>query len=203
MPNQPFSSIVITIKLVAAMKISKKTNQKKRIIIFTLLFLLLAGAAIGAYLLSRTPAQDSKAEGTRPMNDVRYQPATEEEKQATEETKEAINEEQQQSEQPQPADSITVTIVRASQSGSGQPLNIRASVSGITSGTCEVTLSKDSQPTIAKSFPVVFEATSASCSGANIDAAEFSTSGEWNIKVVAKNDSLFSKAAESTAMVQK
>src|SRR5690606_16914723 len=80
---------------------------------------------------------------SRPMNDIDYSEATDEEKQAVEEHKQAISKEQEKEGQSDSGPtSINLTIIRASQAGAGQPLNIRTLISGATSGTCEVTLTK-------------------------------------------------------------
>lgn len=99
----------------------------------------------------------------------------------------------------QPSGNITVSIARASQAGAGQPLNIRAIISGASSGECDIALTKEGQPSINKTFAVIFQATSSTCQDANIDASTFLVGGEWNLQIFVKNNS--SKSAPVSQVV--
>lgn len=173
------------------MKIPKKTRRKKSIVIVAILAVLAIGGGI-AYTLLRPQTNNSHPTDTaRPVNDVDYSPATEEEKAAVDQHKEDIAKGQDQSpdtpQTPTNPSSITITLIRATQD-KGEPLYIRVGINGASSGICEVILSKNGQTTITKSFPIVFEATSSSCSGANIPANDFPVAGSWNMSVQAKKD---------------
>ncbi|MGH7196894.1 MAG: hypothetical protein ACREGJ_03990 [Candidatus Saccharimonadales bacterium] len=177
---------------------NKKTNRKK---IFALLVVGVALISLGVYGWLQIPKNSSTQVSPRPVNDVNYSPATEEDKAAVDQRKEDLAKGQEQKPATNPAISLTVT--RASQSDAGQPLNIRTVISGASSGTCEVNLTKSGQPTITKSFSVLFEATSAMCADANIPTSDFSTGGEWQLKIQVKKDARQSNIVEQSVKITK
>jgi hypothetical protein len=194
-------------------KHTKQKQSRMKPFLVTLLCALVALlAAVGAYkLMHRNDQNNTQDTGT-----INYGPATDEDKKAVDEHKEELAKEQAENKDTNPGDGgssnpgttapdtkITVTIVRASQTSAGQALNIRTIVDGVTSGTCEVTLTKGGQPTINKTFQVGFEATSASCDNADIPASAFSVGGDWNLSVIAKKDSAQSNAATQVATITK
>lgn len=134
--------------------------------------------------------RDEKPKVTvRPTNDVDYSSPDEKEQQQNAEFKKQIVEKNEKAHNPNPTESstITVAVTRADQWGKGQPVNIRAIISGTASGECLVEFKKDGQPTINKTFPVAFEATTTGCKGADIPASEFSTTGKWQLTLIVKN----------------
>ncbi len=97
--------------------------------------------------------------------------------------------------------SLGITITRVFQDTSGA--NIRTVVSGTTTGTCEATFSKAGQANIVKSFPVVFDATTAGCQNTPVGLNEFPVGGDWNIQIIIKKDASQSPAASSTITITK
>ena len=178
---------------------NRSKNTRRRGLLIAALILLLAVAGVCASYFTK-PGTTANNQPTRPTNNVDYSPPTEEEKAETERRKEEITKDD--GSLPESTD-LSVSIIRANQSSAGQPVNIRALVSGASSGTCNVTLSKSGQPPVTKSFPVAFEVNSASCQGADIPAADFSESGDYDLKITVQTDTAVSPAATQTVTVQK
>ncbi len=179
------------------MKLRKKQRPTKKIIfiIVTGILVITAGLVVW-YLWSRTPQSTS----TQPTNTVNYNPPTEEEKQAGDKQKEIIVQ-NQKNDTPTQNPALQVFIVRTFQDPSG--FNIRTEVGGTTTGDCMITLTKDGQPTVTKTFPVVFEATSASCQNTPISLTDFTVGGAWNMQIVLKKDGAQSAAASTSVDVKK
>lgn len=138
------------------------------------------------------------------QNTVNYGPPTDQQKQESTDQKQKAVDENTPSQSTPPTDtSIHVSISRDGQTGAGQPLNVRTLITGISNGTCTITLTKDGQPTIIKTFTVVYQATSATCQNADIPISSFSTSGAWSLSVVAQNGSAVSPAATDTVNIEK
>lgn len=114
---------------------------------------------------------------------INYDPPTKAEKKEAERQKEAIIEEE---EAPPTDQSLSITVVRTFQDPGG--VNIRTIVGGTTSGQCHIELSKSGQSTIVKTFPVVFEATSATCQNTPIAVGEFAVGGTWDIRITVRKD---------------
>src|SRR5689334_6922548 len=128
------------------MRSIKKVKNKKPLIALILIALLLAAGGLYIWFARPFNAQPSTQETTPPpVNSVDYSPATDQEKQASDEAKQKIVEQQDQQPNPPSAATMTVTIVRASQLSNGQPLNIRTTIEGATSGTCAATLTNGGQ----------------------------------------------------------
>lgn len=180
--------------------IQKPKNKKAIIIPVVIAALLLIGGGAYIWLAKPFSGQQTAADTSpRPVNTVDYSPATEEEKNDSETAKQKIIDEQDNP--PAPSSSIVVTIVRANQTGAGQPLTIRTSVEGATSGTCAATLTKGEQ-TAAGTGTIAFNATSYSC---NIDvpASSFNSGGEWQLSVTANNGTATSQAATQQVTITK
>lgn len=188
-------------------KIKTRVKITKKLVLAALALTLVLGAGSYAFYRNRSnnqravsaPEEDEK----RGVNDVNYGPPTEEELDETKRQKDEIIKKYEESQNPQPSTSITVTISRANQAGAGQPLNIRTIVDGATSGTCEVTLKKSGQSTISRTFPIGVEATYAVCQQADIAAGEFGAAGEWTLEIIAKSGGLTSKAVSQKVTIIK
>ncbi len=178
-------------------------KNKKPIILATSAALILVGGAI-AYIAiahpfdNRVPADTS---GARPANDVDYGPPTEADLKAAADQKDEIIKAATGGNNI--STDIVVSIVGASQTGNGQPLNIRAQIQGATIGSCHVKLTRSGQPTVEKTFQVTFEATSSRCLDADVPASDFSQSGEWKLEVYVESNSKQSATVEQVVTVTK
>lgn len=187
------------------MRSINKRKNKKPILLITSAAIIIVGGGL-AYLAIARPFSSKQTATTtntpdRPANTVDYNSPTQAEQQTQDATKNnVVNNDTSQS---KTTSSITASLVRADQGGNGQPLNIRVDISGTTSGTCHITLTRAGQPTISKDFTVGFEATSSYCVNADIPASEFSESGAWQLKIVVASGSQESKAIETTVTVAK
>ncbi len=169
---------------------------------------IIALAAIAvAYLLIAKPFNRNLTDTgtTRPANSVDYGPPSDEQKAAGDVQKEEII---KQSEQGTPSggsqqnsSTLTVTISRAGQAGAGQAVNVRVFVTGVGSGECTFTFSKQGQNSVIKTAPVSYEATNATCA-ADIPASDFGSSGDWKLTAKAVN-SVSEASAEQTVGVTK
>ena len=179
------------------MKKTKKKQSKfpKKPIIIIATLLVVGGVA--AYLIYRAERANrvanetplaAQVSSTRPQNSVNYNPPTPEQQQQQQDTKtQVITQDTQPS---VPASSISVTISRADQGTAGLPLNVRTIITGASSGTCTVTLTKSGQPTVTKTFSVVAQTNYYTCDQADIPAADFSVSGDWALSVAVSGSGL-------------
>jgi hypothetical protein len=172
--------------------------------------LALAGGAT-YWLLHRSDASDSSIRST---NSINYSPPTDEEKAEADKQKDEIvgnpgdpskpaDGQPPDAGDPAPVGNISVSITRVANATSTQPLSIRALVSGTSSGTCKVSLTKNGQPTVVKTFTVVFEATSATCGSADIPASEFGASGDWTMSLVVQSGPNVSATIKQTVSITK
>lgn len=191
------------------MRIQRKTNTKKRaVIILSILaiILLTIGGAVYWYYGSRPSAVATTTD--RPANTVDYGPPTQEELKETADQKEQIIQNQENTQKPSDNStaatdsSITVSVSNASQSKAGEPLNVRAFVDGLTSGTCYIDFTRSGQSKFSVQAPVEFEATSAHCF-ADVNTALFSQSGDWTMTIYAKKDSKTSATVSQTVTINK
>jgi hypothetical protein len=181
-----------------------KSSSKKTIIIAAIALLAIA-AMVAFFVINSQRNSSVDSQGIQPVNTVDYESPTTEEQQTQEQKKQEIIEEQTKDGNPPPEETsdISVTITRADQYLPGQPLNVRTVITGATSGTCEITLTKAGQPTIQKTFDLVFEATSSMCKDADIAMAEFSEGGDWSLTVVAKSGGKQSAPATKQVTIAK
>lgn len=186
------------------MRLSKTKNRKRALIILIVIAAVIAGLA---YLWLRNTASNNNAspatqqsDKTRKVNDVDYSPPTDDEKKQQEQQKEEII---QQATSPNTSSSVAVSISRASQADAGQPLVIRAIVDGTSSGTCDVTLSKEGYANIVKSFAITADATYSVCSNAQLQASEFPSGGAWKLQIVARSGSNISQPATLNVTITK
>lgn len=174
--------------------IQKRSHTKRNILLASLVGILLIGGGFFVWQARQKPAAMAAETPSQSMNDINYNPPTNEEKEATEERKDEIIKEQEkereEKETPPSTNNITVTIVRPSpgQTTQGEALNIRTVIDGTSSGTCNISLTKTGQPTITKTFPVVFDVSSATCENADIPLSDFGEEGEWQLSITVSKD---------------
>ncbi len=185
----------------------RKTNimTKKGIIIIAAIVGLLAcaGIAYAVVMPHNSPTTDTSSNDTSTStNDVDYSPPTQEQQDASKQHKDEIIQNIEQNQSPTTDPAITVTIVRATQSGAGADLNVRALIDGIKEGECIVTLSQAGQASVQKTFPIVFEATTASCQNANIPASELAA-GTWKLEVIGRSGSKQSAIASQEVSISR
>ncbi len=170
--------------------------------VIVIAFLLATLGALG--VLAYEKSKPSNTAG-QPIDTTNKNPLTEQEKQ------QAAAEKNQSAEKGAGANAsvtpvpvkLAAVINRAIQMSAGQPVNIRGTISGTSVGTCELKFVKTGQTAFSKSFPIVMDATSATCGQADVPSGEFPASGEWEVQLVAKNGATASAAAKSTVQVSK
>jgi len=147
---------------------------------------------------------------TRPANSVDYGPPSDEQKAASDAQKEQIIKQNEQGlptgEPQQNSSTLTVTVSRAGQasangSTAGQAVNVRVLVTGVSSGECTFTFSKNGQNNVIKTAPISYQATNSTC-GTDIPASDFGASGDWKLVAKAVNG-VSEGSAEQTVGVAK
>jgi hypothetical protein len=188
---------------------SLKQKNKKILVVVIVLVLVVAGIYYWARHSSK-PNVVTKVPASIPANTVNYGPPSTAEKQAGDQQKQDVAKQQDQAQNGVPpagsvpqAQTITIAIARASQSGASQPLAVRANITGTTTGECDITFSKNGQTTFTRVFPITIQATTSSCQGADIAASDFSINGDWTLQIVAKNGLNQSPPATQTVTVTK
>lgn len=185
------------------MHIKPKTKNLKLILVLvpSVLVVGVAGLAFLIYVKNKEVNHDQSTVDDRPANSVDYGPPT------TAEVRDAQRQKDERVKQAEDAkdqdSSIVVGIVRADQVSAGQSLNVRANITGVQQGTCEVSLTKDGAVSIVKTFEVFFEATQSRCVAADVPAADFSVSGEWDLKLIVKSGDRQSKPVTQKVEIKK
>lgn len=183
-----------------------KIKNKRLLLIISLGGVLAAGGLAYLWFWNTTshnsarPANQTSSEA-REVNDVDYSPPTDEDKKEQNQQKEDIIDKATGGSTS--TSDINVSISRASQAGPGQALAIRTIVTGASTGSCDVTLTKEGRNTIAKSFSITTEATYSTCKDAQIAADDIAVSGTWQLQVVARNGSSKSQPATINVTVNK
>lgn len=183
-------------------KQKSKKSFKKFAIVIIVIALLLAGAVYVAltHPFNRQQVTTSPQNApARPVNSVDYNPPTEQDKQDSQDAKQ--RDIQQQQTTPPTNPSITVTIARAGQTSAGQPLSIRTTIGGITSGSCNASLTNSGQ-TVTGSGTVTLTGTSYACN-IDIPASSFPANGQWQLSITATNGSATSPAATQTVTINR
>lgn len=99
--------------------------------------------------------------------------------------------------------SFTLTLTRAGQTHAGGSVQIRALVSGATSGTCQVTFSGPGN-SFTKTSAISFDdGRTYTCGALNAAASEFSASGNWNFSLKATSGSKVSNTVKGQVAVTK
>lgn len=192
-------------------QLHRKTHRT-RFVAIGVVALALVGIGVFAFWrlnVSKNPtsSQNPETPGTTVSN-INYESPTQSDKNASNQQKDAIvSKDQSPSSSSAPADSkaqsIAVTITRASQTAAGQPLSIRTIVNGATSGTCEFTISSAGQANITQTSQISFQATSATCGAVDVPISSFPQGGTWQVSVVAKSSSSGSPAATQNVTITK
>lgn len=165
------------------MKIQNKKSSKKRIVPLVIIGIVLIGAAVAAWIITTQNAKDNSG--------INYNPPTQEQKDAGQQTKEDNNKPQTGTDGGTAPDvptgsdgkkSVTPTIVDAG--NYGQNVEVRALVPGVTEsdGTCTAELTQGSQK-VSKSSAATASASSTQCAMITISQAEFSSKGTWSLVV--------------------
>jgi len=174
------------------MKIQKRSNNRKKIILIAVAAILIIGA-IGAYVAYSLLSQPDDSS-------VNYDKATNEQKEAGSSTKannvntsdeSKFSSGSDQAEAPVPQDNgkgkISATMTAANQNGS--VVQIRFDLGGVTSsGTCTMKLTKGAT-SVTKSAGVQAMAGSTTCKGFDVPTSELST-GTWQVSLHFENDEL-------------
>lgn len=185
------------------MRIKHKKSINKKIVIVGLGIVALA---VGAYFWFWNPfARHASTAETATADAINYDPPTEAQKNAAAAQKDEIisqdNKGLPTGEPQQPSQDFALTVSLANQADAGQPVNLRVLVTGVSSGTCTFSFTKDGQ-TVVASGDIVFEATSSSCR-ADVPAAEFNQSGNWKLAVKATSGSKQATATDQNVSVIK
>lgn len=165
-------------------KISKPIYKRPQVWVVGLIVLAgIAAASIYAYHLShqssiKKPNGQTQTD-TNPKID--YNPPTNAQKQAGQDTKKTNIDNQSNSQPTNKSGSIVIS--RASQQTNngtqvGQPISVRSIVTGMTSGQCVFSFTKTGQATLTKTVDIIAGATSYSCS-VDVPAGNFSADGNW------------------------
>lgn len=182
----------------------KKSTKKYYLIAVAVLILLVAGAFTYVYAFNgsifgwkKPPVKDAS---------INYNPPTEEQKQAGENTKDAsLNSPEEQkpnntNETPTPPtpspgkkDSVSLIITAANQNPPS--FQIRSEIGAVTSeGTCTLTLTKGSK-TVTKTAEVQALPRISTCKGFDIPLSELS-SGQWNVTLHFENSTLIADTSK-------
>lgn len=181
------------------MKLRQKKSffTKTRLII--IIVIIIVAAALGWWFFMR-PQSPNVSNTTAAINDVNYGPATDEEKQDALDAKKNSTGQEPNTSQPSTDPSLSLTVTRTDNGSGATPVAVRTLVSGTTNGNCTMTFSKSGQAAVVKTFPVNFQATSASCNG-DIPTNAFSADGQWDLSIVLHAESAQSAAVTTTVMV--
>ena len=167
------------VQYVIAMVHKRKT---KKVILTVLLVLVVAGLAFGGWYYFIKPTNTSSIEVSEEtkkqaeQSDVE-QAKSEANKNANQQT--GSNNQQQSTTQ---SGSVGVNISSAGQSGA--IVYVNGLVSGTTSGTCKLTMTKNSNK-VEKSASIGFQVSYYICQGFNISSSEFTEKGEWEAVIEA------------------
>lgn len=157
-----------------------KKNNTKKVVLITLLVVLIAGVAFGAWYYLR-PKDQSKLEVSDATKKEAEQNDVEQAKsEANKNSNQGDSSNQQQS--TSQSSSIGVNISSAGQSGA--TVYVNGLVSGTTSGTCKLTMTKNSNK-VEKSASIGFQVSYYICQGFNISSSEFTEKGEWEAVIEA------------------
>lgn len=167
------------------MKILQKPSKKPFILGAAAVVILLA-ASLSYYAFAMNgsifgwqfrPENTSSKDET---NKVNMEPATENQKQAGQNTKlEAVK----STEKPETAQPSTLNVSFTSTTQSGDTLRVRAIIQQVVTGTCTLKLTKGSD-TVTKTAPTYPNASATTCKGFDVPTSELS-GGKWDITLSA------------------
>lgn len=163
----------------------KNKNRSKKYIIFALVLLLILALVIGYFVFNDTENNVGSEQETSKVNQVDYSPPTDDEKNAVEDQKDSIIENQQT--QPSSTSEARIVIVDASQYN--QDIEVRAFVENIIKdGTCEIKFTSGNN-SIIKTVPAYGDASTTPCITLTLPRSEFPNSGNWSVKVTYNSNS--------------
>ncbi len=180
--------------------LNRKTKKsKKRLLPYAVAVVVVVVGGLAFFYLNRLqPAINQPT--YRDVNSVDYGPPSSEDRKETEQKKADIL--QKGSDTPAATQSLSIVINRADQASKGQPLNIRTTVTGTASGTCEAKLSQQGQATITAAFDIKPDATASTCNG-DIPMSLFGTEGDWDLRMQATSGNTTSNTTNLTVKVGK
>jgi flagellar basal body-associated protein FliL len=178
---------------------NKNKSKKIILIVIAAVVLLIAAGLAYVYLFNGNLLGWKKSSNESSIN---YQPPTDSQKSAGEETKaNSVNDSQSNSTKQDPGDTpatppttqpdgtskVEVSITAANQNGS--VFQLRSIILAVVNtGTCSLTLTKGAA-VVTKTAPVQASANSATCQGFDVPVSELSA-GTWQATVSFKNDTL-------------
>ncbi len=182
------------------MKSLRSIKHKKKLpiapIVTALVVMLLLGVGVWYFFFNTPPAAVPPQPDSASV--INYDPPTAEEKQAASDQKDEIIKQQDQ-----PATDTTLSVMISRSFQEADAFKLRTIVDGTSSGECIATFTKAGQPTVVKSFAVVFEATTASCQDASVPVSAFAASGAWELSLVVKKDNKQSAATTASVTITK
>jgi len=165
---------------------NKKPDRKRLLLVTGICVVIAASAALGWWQYLRPSSNknnqaSSNDAATDRTSTINLEPATPEEKQAAEDRKDEIANEQQSQNTPAGA-KVTPIITYAGQYGSN--IEVSAYVPGIieNGGTCTLTAQKGSSK-LTKTVAGVDNAQNTSCPTFIVSRMEFSSTGTWTVTV--------------------
>ncbi len=180
-------------------KLKNKNNKKNAVIVAILLLLFVATLLI---ILEKTGVTNfytkkpTQSVGTSTENTINLGPPTEEEKNAGDEKKAEVLEQDNQEDATPTSDNVSVVIVDANQYE--EVVEVRAFVANtLKDGTCTYIFKKDNN-TIEKTTPAYADASSTPCITLTVNRSEFISPGTWNLTVNYTSQNL--QGSESTTL---
>jgi hypothetical protein len=185
----------------------KRPKNKKPLVILVAIVALTLLIAAAYFLIVRpltNPSNTTAGGDLRQVNDVNYDPPTDQEKQDSERIKQETEKNEQARQNPPQTQSsssspIVITISRAGQVDNS--ISVRTIIDGAKTGDCTATFTRGSD-TVTKTSSIVFEVNSYTCN-IDIPTSDFNASGTWSMSVIAKSGSTNSQAATQPVTITK
>lgn len=167
-----------------------KNNKRKLLVLLVVAVLLIAG---GVYAYTQQKSESSTPQPTsspNPQGAINLEPATEQDKQAVDNTKETtINRSQEPAGQPRGGDRddrgvVKPIITYGGQTQPGSPVEVGGYVPGVfeEGGTCTAKFTNGSN-TFSKAVKAVRSANSTDCPAMVATFGEFSPKGNWSVVI--------------------
>lgn len=153
-------------------------KNKKILIIVTLLVIVAATAGSTWWFLRDSETQASLSNENSDVNIIDYGPAEENDVIEPSDKQDMLD----GNANPTTATDSSIEITTAEQQE--RTVYIRAIITGMTGGTCEITL-RNGNASLIKQAPITVQASYATCQGFNIPSDEFSAKGTWSIDITA------------------
>ena len=174
---------------------TKKSTQKRTLVIAGIIFVALCGATAGYALLAQqngwplpffnTSNESPQTTTERPVIDVDYSGPTKEDVDESQAAKEKIDQEQADDNSTQtPAQQQTVSVAVSFADVSGTNFEVRAFVPTAIEGggTCTATLTQGSSK-VQKSSEAFVDTSSSQCRPIYIPVSEFPSKGTWSLNI--------------------